>query len=190
MALLTSPRARPGAHSDPEREQALLRLLMIGFVFALIALVGSRTDVKIFVGALLAVALGIFVATYAWPGPTAWRRLVGMMFDVGATTWYLWLSDAAGVMMIGVYLYVCVGNLFRYGRGYAALCQVLCIAGFVAALIAVPYWQAHRVEGIGLLITLIVVPLYVSHLRELVQLSHAKTELALKECLERTRSAS
>jgi two-component system, sensor histidine kinase RpfC len=187
MTLLTSVRARLAPRFAPEHSQALVRLIVGALVLAFSGLFGSSADVNLVVAGYLVAALGIVVAIYVWPAANAWRRFVGMILDVSGITLFVWFSGAKGVMMVGVYLWVIFGNGVRYGRGALALCQALCILGFCAALIAVPYWQAHIVEGVGLLIMLVVIPLYISTLLQRIQEAHAKTEQALRECLERER---
>jgi two-component system sensor histidine kinase RpfC len=187
MTLPSSVKGRLSVRA--ELEQAFLRLAMVIIVFAFIALSSAGADVKIFVGGLLAVALGIVVAICVEPEPNAWRRFTGITFDVVAITFYVWHSGPAGVSMIGVYLFLCIGYGFRFGRRYLYLCQAFCVAGFSAALIGVPYWQAHLVEGWGLLCTLILVPFYVAMLLERMRTSRLEAEQALEECRERQRFA-
>jgi len=40
-------------------------------------------------------------------------------------------------------------------------CQLLCIIGLASVLLFVPFWDERSIAGIGLLIALIVLPLYV-----------------------------
>jgi two-component system sensor histidine kinase RpfC len=167
----------------------MLRIVIVGIVLAYISLVrgpadGWPTGLAVF----FAIAVGIFLAICVWPSPNNWRRVVSMILDVSAVTFYLWFAGAIGVMMFGVFLFITFGNGFRYGRFYLFVCQALCVAGFSAALLFVPYWQQHLVEGFSLLEILIVIPLYVSTLLKRVQEARTRAEQALKECLERDRS--
>jgi two-component system, sensor histidine kinase RpfC len=111
--------------------------------------------------------------------------VTGMLADTGAATFCMFLAGESGVSMIGVYLFITFGNGFRYGRAYLFACQALCLLGFSAVLVFAPYWKAHPVAGWCLMIALIVLPLYVSTLSQRIQEAHAKTERALKDCLER-----
>ena len=174
------------ARSDSEHEQALLRLAIVGSFLVYMALVhGSRstggpTDWAII--ALLAsfflVGVAIFAAICIWPDENVPRRLIGMLADNGGATWYICLAGEYGFSMIGVFLFVAFGNGFRYGRRYLFASQALSVAGYAAVLLLVPYWQGHRPAGIGLLIALIVLPLYVSTLLERIQEARSKAEEA------------
>jgi two-component system, sensor histidine kinase RpfC len=101
-----------------------------------------------------------------------------MLADNGGATWYMCLAGEYGFSMIGVLLFVTFGNGFRYGRRYLFLSQALSLLGFGCVLAFVPYWQTHRSAGIGLLIALIVLPLYVSTLLERIQEARSKAEEA------------
>jgi two-component system sensor histidine kinase RpfC len=52
------------------------------------------------------------------------------------------------------------------------------LAGFVSVIGLVPYWQGHRSAGVGLLIALVVLPLYISTLLQRIQEARAKAEEA------------
>jgi two-component system sensor histidine kinase RpfC len=92
--------------------------------------------------------------------------------------------------MIGVYLFIIIGNGFRYGRAYLVACQTVCLVSYSAVLLFAPYRQGHRVTGWSLMVTLVVLPIYVSALVKRIQESHAKTDQALKECLARERAGA
>jgi two-component system sensor histidine kinase RpfC len=185
MNALRFLKTRLRARADSEHEQALVRLSFVGLVLACVALIGGRVDIEFLLAGYLGAAAAIFAAICAWPAPNATRRVIGMILDVGAVTWFLWFAGGAGMSIIGVYFFLIFGNGFRYGHWYLILCQVLCLAGFFAVLLAVPYWQAHVAEGLSLMLVLVVVPLYVSVLLQRLQQAHAKAEQALKDCIER-----
>src|SRR6185437_12432434 len=103
---------------------------------------------------------------------------ISMLADCVGCTWYMWVAGDYGFFVIGVYLFITFGNGFRYGRRYLFGCQALCLAGLVAVLLLVPYWQQRRIAGIGLLIALVVLPLYVSTLLKRIQEARARAEEA------------
>ncbi len=186
MSAFTYLRTRLAGRTDSEHEQAILRLVIVGLVLAYMTLIRGpaegwsdlHIDIAIGLAGFFAIAIGIFVAICVWPSPNIGRRLVGMVSDAGGATFYVWLASENGVSMIGVYLFITFGNGFRFGRRYLWGCQALSLIGFTTALIFVPYWQQHRTEGIGLLIALIVLPLYVSTLLKRIQEARARAEEA------------
>ena len=196
MNLAAALRARLLARADSEHEQALLRIVILALVLAYMVATYSTGDGRghgellVLQGLAVAVVLAIvlFLAICIWPAPNVSRRVISMVADVGAATFCMFLAGEAGVSMVGVYLFITFGNGFRYGRAYLFSCQVLCLVGYSAVLLFAPYWQGHFVTGSGLMVTLVVIPLYVSTLLKRIQESRAKTDQALKECLARERA--
>jgi two-component system sensor histidine kinase RpfC len=70
-------------------------------------------------------------------------------------------AGEAGVAMIGIYLWVTIGNGFRFGPKYLLSSYWLSLVGFGLQLLFVPFWQQHKVVGVGLLLATAIVPLYV-----------------------------
>jgi two-component system, sensor histidine kinase RpfC len=187
IAKIDALRLRLKARADSEHEQALLRLVIVGLFLAHMSIfhgspAASRgpsdwTVITMLSGIFLA-AVAIFAAICVWPSKNIARRLIGMLADNGAAAWYICLAGEYGFSMIGVFLFVAFGNGFRYGRRYLFASQALSLIGYGAILAFVPYWQGHRAAGIGLLIALIVLPLYVSTLIKRIQEARAKAEEA------------
>jgi two-component system sensor histidine kinase RpfC len=123
--------------------------------------------------AALALALSLFVAICIWPAPNVSRRVMGMAADAGVATFVMFLASESGVLMVGVYLFFTFGNGFRYGRASLFACQSLCLVGFWGVLRFAPYWQANQVAGWCLMVTLVVLPVYVSTLLKRIEESRA-----------------
>lgn len=186
MEYLKSLRTKLHARADSEHEQALLRIVIVGLVLGYMAVFhGWRNNwtqldleiVRVLSGFLL-LAIAIFVAICVSPAPNVPRRLLGMAADAGGCTWYLCVAGEYGIVAIGIYLFITFGNGFRYGRRYLFGCQALCLIGFVASLLFVPFWIERRVEGVGLLFALVVLPLYVSTLLKRIHEARQKAEEA------------
>ena len=186
MKRLTSLKTAFASRSDSEHEQAILRIVIVGLILAYMGLFESPKEgwnaheVTLVSGlaAFFAIALAIFICICIWPAANVPRRLVGMVSDTGGATFYMCLAGEYGVSMIAVYLFVTFGNGFRFGRRHLFICQALSLLGLTGVLSLVPYWQAHRPAGIGLLIALIVLPLYVSTLLKRIHEARAKAEEA------------
>jgi two-component system sensor histidine kinase RpfC len=186
MKALAEMKRRFAAREDSEHEQAALRIIIVGLILAYMALFHgapanwSPVEVTLVVGltGFFTVAIALFVAIVIWPGKNLPRRLIGMLVDNGGATWYMCLAGEYGFSMIGVFLFVTFGNGFRYGRRYLFASQLLCLVGFCSVLAFVPYWSRHRAAGIGLLIALVVLPLYISTLLKRIQEARAKAEEA------------
>lgn len=83
-----------------------------------------------------------------------------------------------GGLVIGFYLFTILGFGFRTGVSLMRVCQVSAIAGFVAVLFVVPFWQTHIVIWLSFLITIVIVPAYAA---VLIEKLHAATAIAEKE---------
>lgn len=177
---------------DSEHEQAILRLAIGSVIFAYLYFAVSWDGViqpsewKFLLTCLflIAPALIIFLSTIVRPHTSAVRRFIGMGLDLGATTYALYVLDDLGTPLVSVYLWVTFGNGFRYGARYLGVAAVLSVIGFSYVLYESNYWAMHRAVGIGLLIGLIMLPMYVSALvrrlnaalKRAEEASHAKSQ--------------
>src|SRR5690348_16765575 len=156
MNIIAAWRAR----RTPELEQAILRLVIAGIVtfYLCVAWVSGDShlderDIIILTGLAVwcAYAIGTFFAIWIWPALSATRRVLGILVDVGLTTFALFLMGERGVFLVGVYLFLIFGNGFRFGRVYLHVSQILSLIGFVLVLSMVPWWQHEPQVGLGLL---------------------------------------
>jgi two-component system, sensor histidine kinase RpfC len=154
---------------DPDVEQAWLRIgicsLAFGYVWYLILSEG-RISTGLWMG--LSASVGdIIVAAYM-----IWRlrrnnvsvvplRYLGIVADNTALSIGMAGAGEGGVAMIGVYLWVTIGNGFRFGPRFLLAAYWLSILGFGLQLVFVPFWEQHRVVGAGLFLAGAIVPLYV-----------------------------
>jgi two-component system sensor histidine kinase RpfC len=77
-----------------------------------------------------------------------------------------------------LYLWVSFGNGLRYGPRYLYLAAVMSVLGFMLVLFTSEYWTTHRTLGIGLLIALVVLPMYVANLARQLQDALARAKEA------------
>ena len=152
-------RGRP----DSEHEQALIRV----FIMSLIFIYFSTTEldqVTLLAGSYLAVSAVLFAWILISPAMNVTRRVLGMAGDMAGASFGLALAGDAGSPLVALYLWVIVGNGFRYGVNYLAISTLFAVAGFTAVLVLDPFWSGHVWFGTGLLITLTLVPLYMAGL--------------------------
>jgi len=176
-----------------EFEQALVRVLVAVFVLLGMAFelrgpahaVDAAPRALSFIAGFIAFAAMIVLWILSNPRLSPTRRITGIVADNAAITYAMFALGDAGVAAFGVYLFVAFGNAFRYGGAYASLSQFLAMLGFGLVLSVSGFWQKHLFIGMGLLIMLIILPLYVRLLFDRMRAGHLKTEQALKECLER-----
>ena len=190
-AFLDSIRERLKKRPDSEHEQAALRVVIGSVVFAYLYFSVSWDGVIqpsewkfLFICLLLiAPSLAILLSTIISPHSSAVRRYIGMGLDLGFTSYALYVLDDLGTPLVSLYLWVTFGNGFRYGARYLGAAAILSVCGFSFVLYASDYWAMHRAIGIGLLIGLIMLPLYVSALVR-------RLNAALKRAEEASRAKS
>jgi len=160
--------ARTG--DEPELAQAKLRLTIVGSleVYFLIAFLWDRVLVD---AELLALAFmgGIFIFDFGhllWivlsPGVSHVRRCLGVFLDIVATTIGIVLTGDIGALVAGLFLWIPIGNGFRFGRWYLHFAQALALAGLVLVIWLSDFWRQHLTVGAAFIVALVAIPWYVS----------------------------
>jgi two-component system, sensor histidine kinase RpfC len=161
-SLIKRIRSRP----DTEVQQALIRVA-IGVIFliyyssSLAALDDGIRSTALSV-LVLFTGLALLIVTLALASLNASppRRILAMVLDYATCSFLLTFTGEAGSPMLVVYLWVTLGNGFRYGVAYLYTATVMAITGFVLTLILSPYWSQHMYIGVAFLLSMIAVPLY------------------------------
>ena len=124
--------------------------------------------------ALLFFAVALLLVLHAlWrPGQSRPRRLLAVIMDIGALSATLHLGGEVSSPFFPVYLWVVLGNGFRFGLRWLQVATALSLVGFGSVLVATPYWNANWHLGLGLLAGLLAIPLYAQKL--IRKLSDAK----------------
>lgn len=110
------------------------------------------------------ITLALFVAVVVWPGVSVARRIVGLIHDVVTISTAMFLGEAGAAAVAAIYLWVTLGNGFRYGIAYLYGCAILSIVGFGAVFMLSDYWHEQRLLSINILILLALIPPYVGGL--------------------------
>ncbi len=173
--LLAQLRRRP----DSECEQVMVRLgialVLCGYVTVSQLLAGYTSEAMqvslLVLGAFEAASLGLLLWMILSPaGVSLPRRVAAVVLDAVTLSVALQLGDEVTAPLYGIYLWVTLGNGFRYGTNYLLLSAVISAVGFGAVIATTPLWYQHPALAAGLWITLIVVPAYVS---KLIRMLHA-----------------
>lgn len=93
--------------------------------------------------------------------PSSKRQFLAMVADLGAVTYVMLMTREVGALFFGLYLWVTVGNGIRYGAHSLIRAQVLSILGFMGVFLLNDYWSSHALLAVGLLLTLLFIPLYI-----------------------------
>jgi len=190
-----TPRALAGnfAELEPsEWQQGVIRLVIIAIVGAYLLASGvssgafsPREAATLEVlGAYSVFALAVMASFRRWPGRNFVRRSATLVTDLGVTTLVAWLGGELLAPFFAIYLWLALGYGIRYGQRFLLAGTVLGALGFASVLANNPYWIASRPAGLGMLLTLVIIPIFVSVLlrkseaakREAERANRAKTQ--------------
>ncbi|MCC6473582.1 MAG: response regulator [Burkholderiales bacterium] len=165
-ALRAWLKARP----DSEHEQALIRLA-VGAVLFFYLLPGayfgngdSSIPNHFYVGAMVAfigAATALALSIALWPGVSRVRRILGAALDAAAASFFMVIADVHATPLFLVYIWITLANGMRYGPGYLLVALGFSVAGFSTVLLLSPFWREIPGVGLGLMIGMVVLDLYV-----------------------------
>jgi two-component system sensor histidine kinase RpfC len=166
--------------SAGEREQSLLRVVIVGIVlsyfithyyFSGIPDVHSQ-PVVILVGLYEISTILVLFSFKLFPGKSHIRRIYTLCMDLIVLSYGLHFGQDAATVFFAIYSWVMVGFGMRFGQIYLFAGTAIGASCFTIVLLTTDYWIQQRTAGIGLLIGLIVLPVFFSSL--LNKLTHAK----------------
>lgn len=163
-----SLRARP----DSEHQQALVRLVIAGLIFAYLFFLhltgqsGGEPMRQVLAIMLLEtlVGLAILLAIFVQPGISHLRRIAGMLADFATLCALMLIKPETLSPLYVLVLWVAIGNGLRYGTRYLFAAALLGGASFAIVALNSPYWLAQPYLSVGLTIGLIAIPAYLSSL--------------------------
>ncbi|AGA90468.1 signal transduction histidine kinase [Thioflavicoccus mobilis 8321] len=127
-----------------------------------------------FLGAALLLLLGVLL----WPAPSAVRRIAGIVLDMATTSVAIGIAGEYGAPLLTVYLWVIIGNGFRFGLTYLALASAAAVLGFGATILWSLYWNTHLFVATGFLLVLLVIPPYMAVLMRRLTVAIARANEA------------
>lgn len=150
-----------------EFEQALIRIFLTLSVFLYISYkivysheLESLEPVYLASIIYLSIALALAYFIFRNNHPSKIRQFFSMFADVCIVTFAMSSSGESGSVLYGIYLWLAVGNGLRYGSRSLLMAQGLSLVGFTIVLLTNHYWASHPTLWIGLLLTLIAIPLF------------------------------
>lgn len=175
-------RKRFEGRPDSEHAQALVRLAITALFAGYLALVAyldtfepdaiKWASFAVLIEAAVGVALLCAIALVGRVSHL--RRWMGMIADYSVVGALMYLLGESAAPLYVVLLWVTIGNGLRYGVKYLYAAVALASLTFGLVVAATPYWLQNPVLGIGLLLGLPAIPLYLaSLLRALVLATQA-----------------
>jgi len=163
----------PGTTFSSEREQATVRLVNLSIIvlYTVVCYFYGLLGKTVVIMYLLAVPYSLAILFWAITKPkdNHLRRMMGMLADLGTTTVAMSLSGEAASPLFLVYLWTTFGNGFRFGKKYLYISMGISLIGFSLVLVLSPFWSQQLHLGVGMLISLSVLPLYIASLLKRLQ---------------------
>jgi two-component system sensor histidine kinase RpfC len=161
---------RLAARADSEHGQAAVRIGALGVVllYLLLGPEDMRSDAYYDVMAMVMAGFVIGTAILAWlvasPSRSHPRRLLGMAADYGLMAAAMIRMGEPIAWVYVLMMWVTVGNGLRFGRHYLIGAIATAMVSFGLVLARSPYWQDNLPLGVGLLIGLFAIPIYLTRL--------------------------
>lgn len=171
-------RARP----DSEHE---MRFNALGFGTAiliyLLATAGSGPIILAVPPAYLAINLAVLGHILLHPGICRPRRIFSIVSDLGALFCVMHIGGETTAVLVPLYLWVILGNGFRFGPAFLALATAAGLTSFGAVVATTPFWSAHGSLAAGLLGGMLLVPLGTMRLIRKLSTDQRKAEAENRE---------
>ncbi len=172
---------------DGEHEQALLRVVFALIIFVYLFLIfdldkssSTQKAALIFSGIFFIYAALLERAISFSQKPSGMRQPLEMIADLSAVTFGMLMTGETGALFYGIYIWIIVGNGIRYGTRALIRSHVLSVVGFTVVILMNDFWSVHRTIALGLLLTLIMIPLYTLKLLERLNQAVTHAEEASK----------
>jgi len=173
-----------------EIEQSMLRLSVVSIIYVYVIILTSNDLIPggffgnkfVLIGLVYtAISLVIYFFARVNKGSPDIRRITGMVLDIFLTSIFIYSLKGYGVPIFVVYLWLSMGNGFRYGVKYLIFCTILSIAGFLAGVYVGDYWSNYAPFVAAGIILLILIPAYASFLLMRLEAEKIKSQLASQE---------
>ncbi len=168
---------------DSEHEMSFNRLVFAVLIVIVLFAGGnypaSRSALAA-MGLYIVLALAVLGHLVRRPGASSARRLFALLLDCGFLSWQLHLGGERVALFITLYLWVILGNGFRFGIPMLAIAAAVAALGFGAVVATTPFWTRQPDLSAGLLIGLIILPAYAGTLIRRLSLATAAAEEANK----------
>ena len=132
----------------------------------------------ILMGVYKFLALCILIHIVIYPVVSPARRLFALLLDSVFLSAQLHLGGETAAAFFPIYLWVTLGNGFRFGLAWLRLAMLVTTISFAAVILTTPFWAEQGHLSAGLLISLLILPAYAGTLigrlsKALKQAEHA-----------------
>jgi len=179
--LLTQIKTAPGRES----EQAFIRIA-IGLIIFIAVILANIDDPNVFklisMQVIIYTVSGLLLLFWIFKKPekNIFRYIISSGIDVAALSYLMFYSSEMSGAFFAIYLWIIFGYGFRFGSLYLFVASAQSIIGFTVVFFTSSYWSDHPNLFYSLLISLIVLPGYVSTLLQRLKQSIEKANIANK----------
>ena len=175
----------PESRNSGEFQQAAIRLVILSAITVYLSLhyslTGQANILEQPVGFLTVydfVAIFILASFKYIPDKSHIRRTFTLLSDLTFLSLTLHFGGDEATLCFSVYLWLIIGYGMRFGQKYLVAGAVVGVCEFLVVLLMTDYWVEQRTAGIGLLIGLIVLPVFFSVLLNKLTQAKATAERA------------
>lgn len=171
LSLLERLRLKRDDDLGREQGQTIVRVVLS--VLVSLYFVASYYPVDLTTGVPTWLAFSIFfvmlsaaisVAVFNDSRTSVTRRTLTNVGDVVAVTYLMIVTDRVGVPLFVLYLWMTLGNGFRFGFRSMTTSAVMSLTGFSVVLALAPAWQQLVTVAIAVTVALVALPMYSAHL--------------------------
>jgi len=168
--------ARLRGRADTEHEMSLNRFVFAVLIIVYLVAVGLPISGAPLIGMAVytAGAMALLLHIVAWPAVNVPRRVAALSWDIGFMSYELHFGNSLTAIFYPIYLWIIFGNGFRFGIAYLYATMVAALFGFTAVVFTTPFWRQEPPLSAGLMIGLLILPLYAGAL--IRKLSRAKLQ--------------
>ncbi|MBW8726984.1 MAG: hypothetical protein JF625_17790 [Inquilinus limosus] len=164
-------RSRP----DTEHEMRFNGVIFGSAILAyLLETVGSESSAIIVPPLYIAYNFAVLGHLLWHPGASRPRRTLSILGDFTALFWVMHIGGETTAVLFPIYLWVILGNGFRFGPPFLALATAGGVASFAAVVTTTSFWGSHPALSAGLFGGIVLVPFAAVPL--IRQLSKAKQQ--------------
>jgi len=171
-----------------EYQQAVIRVIILSatLIYFIVShsIAGDTSlltqPMVILVGLFVAASLANILSFKYIPGISHTRRTTTLIVDLSVLSYGLHIGGSAATVCFSIYLWLIVGYGLRYGQTYLFAGTLVGTLEFLIVLNHTEYWIEQQTTGYGLLIGLIVLPIFFSVLLNKLTKAKALAEYANK----------
>ena len=149
-----------------ELEQSLLRIALGSIVVVFLSVYGilSETQTLFLMPIYLVVIYTLPFLVVKQIFTDVQRRVFGIVLDHGWVSFAIYMAGELGAPLFFLYLFITIGNGFRYGVPYLFAALIVSLIGFLVVFETSEFWNQQILCSMGVILSMSVIPLYAAKL--------------------------